>query len=77
MTPREFWALVDRAQARERLADVRAGMMPWLYWNAHRGKTPEKPLEEFLPTLWGRRRRNMSGSEILARFRALKNGTSQ
>jgi hypothetical protein len=52
-------------------------MMPWLYWNAHRGKTPEKPLEEFLPTLWSRRRRGMSGAEVLARFRALKNGTAQ
>ncbi len=52
--------------------------MPWLYWNAHRGKAPEKPLEAFLPTAWGQRRtRPMSGAEIIARFRALKHGATE
>lgn len=59
---------------RHHLDDIRHAFMPWLYYNAHRGKAAEKELDTFCPTRWGRqqRRKGSTGAEILARFRALQ-----
>jgi hypothetical protein len=46
--------------------------MPWLYYNAHRGKGPAEDIQSFLLTTPRPRPRKLTGAAIIARFRALK-----
>lgn len=49
MTPREFSALQERHLAREKMLNVRAGLMPSIYVNAHsrKGAKKRQPLDFF------------------------------
>jgi hypothetical protein len=58
--------------AAARMADLRNALMPWLYYNAHRGHHPEKDVESFMPAEWRRPRKRQTGADVIARFRALK-----